>query len=446
MTPSSASSPSARPPGVFFTFQDAYSLSAKLDPLDGYGHVMAEDIAAALTENGWPCRTVPAWKAQRFDELFKIGRVPFVLNMNLIPDIEVTETSTGAATTFYNTWRKYFRLPVVAVLIDQGFHHWTRIRSHLPLGDDMALAVLEKSDEPFLRDAGAAPGRVVHLPWGGPPPEAKSKPFARRRYDLVFHGGMDMPKSEAEFRQQFLALGASDAIAQGAADAVAAVVEEGAGVEDAVRSRLSARGVDPGVFSILQRCKVLQLADRQARSIGRHRFLSAFADLPVDFFGDYPDAFRRGFPRARFHSGIPFRRIIDVMRDAKMSLCETIAWRENAHLRLTYAIPYGCLPVAEKNPRLARDFTDMQDIVFTSHPHADAADKVRALLADPKRGQAMIDAARPIYAARYAWRETVKVLAPFLPPPLPAGAGGGNPRKQKAKSAPKARSRRARRP
>ncbi len=232
-------------------------------------------------------------------------------------------------------------------------------------------------------------------------------------------------------------------VAQAMSRAVEAVVEEGAGVEAAARSGLRSHGVDPGLFNIDQFRLILQMTERQARAVGRHRFLAAFADLPVDFFGEFPRDFQRGFPRATFHAGVPFRQIIEITRDAKMSLSDTIGWRENAHLRLTYALPHGGLPVAERNPRLERDFTDMKNIIFTSYPHRDAADKARAVLDDPRRGQDMVDAARPIYEARYTWRETVKVLAPFLPPPVPP-AEEKSPRKaSRPKSAPKARPRRA---
>ena len=437
-------------PGVFFSIRDSFSLSAKLDPVDGYSHVMAGDIAAALTDNGWPCQAFPTWTLKNEIALFRPGRYGFVMGFNLIPDMEVGETDRGDKITFYNMWRKHSRTPVIAVLIDQAFHHLGRIRKYLPLADDLALAVLERSDMPFLQGAGIPSERMAHLPWGGPPPDAKPKPFGQRRHDLVFHGGLPAAKTETEFQEQFLALGASVDVVQAMSRAVETIVEEGAGVESAVRAGLRSRGIESDIFNIDQFCKLLQMTERQARTIGRHRFLTAFADLPVHFFGDFPADFQRGFPRATFHAGVPFRRIIEVTRDAKLSLSDTIGWRENAHLRLTYAIPYGCLPVAERNPRLERDFTDMKNIIFTAYPHRDAADKARAVLDDPRRGQDMVDAARPIYEARYTWRETVKVLAPFLPPPVPPAerkpAEGKAPRKaSRPKSAPKARPRRGRR-
>lgn len=424
---------------------------------------MAEDIAATLTANGWPCRAFPTWLIKDVNDLFRAKRTPFILNMNLIPAYEVNATTIRGKDSFqekiifYRAWEKYRGVPVVNILIDQAFHHINAIGKYLPWPDGMALATLEQSDLSWLENLGIARGRMIHLPWGGPAPDPKPKPFGKRTHDVIFHGGLEPLESKADFSARCMSLGVPEACGEGLLRAAEQVVEESAGVERAFRAAMEAAGADPARFGTTQVALMLYLIDRRARTIRRHGFLSAFVDVPVQFFGQYPPDFQRRFSRAVFHREKTFREIIEITRDARMSLCESINWRDNVHLRLTYSIPYGCLAVAEKNPHLERDFTDMKNIVFSSYPHGNTAEKVESILANRRLGQEMVDAAMPIYNSRYTWLETVKLLAPFLPPPgavVPPPSAEKKAAKSKMarsksariKSAPRARSRRGRRP
>ncbi len=401
-------------PGFIFTPQDQYSLSSGSDPIDGYPHVMGEDIAGALTANGWPCQACAAWKITA--EIFA-QKPPFVLGMNLIPDWSVTASEGKEPIPFYQALRKYLKVTVVNILLDQAFHHFDVIAKHSPALDGIVMASLEHSDASFLERIGVPSSRMVHLPWGGPPTEPNPKPFKDRAYDLIFHGGMDPVESNAAYRASLAKRKYPDATIDAMVRATDMVIEEGEGVAAAVEAAGKVEGLDLTQLNLAQAGLILWDVDMRARRIRRRKFLLAFADMPVHFFGKYPPEFAHQFSRASFHGGKTFREIVGIMGDAKISLCETINWRDNAHLRLTYAIPHGCLVAAEKNARLGLDFTDMEDIVFSSHPYGDMAEKARTVLANPRRGQEMADAARSVYESRYTWRETVKALAPFLPPP-----------------------------
>ncbi|MEK7246335.1 MAG: hypothetical protein AAB223_09990, partial [Pseudomonadota bacterium] len=260
--------------------------------------------------------------------------------------------------------------------------------------------------------------KMICLPWGGPPPTPNPKPFKDRAYPLIFQGSLGELESEQEFVKRRKADGTSQPVARGLLRAAERVVEENEELDAIILTEIRKEGVDPARLNVIDFATMVKHVDRRSRTIRRGRFLSAFADLPVHFFGNYPENFRRKFSRARFHGLKAFGEMAEVAGDAKMALCESLNWRENVDLRPPYSMAQGCLIVAEKsNLRLGRDFTDMKNIVFSSHPYRDAAEKVEAILADPKLGQDMIDAARPIYQSRYTWRETVKALAPFLPPP-----------------------------
>jgi hypothetical protein len=194
------------------------------------------------------------------------------------------------------------------------------------------------------------------------------------------------------------------------------VVEQGTTPTEALATACADAGIDPEKININQLSQLLVAVDVRSRAIRRERFLTAFAALPVHFFGDYCEGFKRKFTRATFHGKRKFSEVMDAVRDTKISLCENLNWWDNVHLRVTYAMANGGLVAAESVPRLARDFADMKNIILTEHPYRDVADKVREVLADPARGQAMVAASRPVYEVGYRWSTTVKALAPFFAP------------------------------
>lgn len=403
-------------PGRFVSFVDGYTGGS----LGGYSHTMSTDIAAALTVAGWPCVPFAMWQDSRnLNDLIAEPRPPFVLNLNMLPfdwGFDVTIGDKTQRMTIYEVLNRNFDVPVTVVMCDHPVHLMGELIKYDYGANGFNFAVLEPGDIFFLKRAGVPRDRIVHFPWGGPPPDPSPKPFADRAYDIVFHGSVGEIPNDATYLEQEANAGVPPPIGRTILRAAEAVVEQDEDVGQTFLAACASEGIDPESFSLIQFSYLVRATDVRARAIRRERFLSAFADQPVHFFGSYPDAFKRKFPRATFHGTKTFAEILEIKKDAKISLCETVNWRHNVHLRVTYAYANGCLAAAERNIRLAGDFSDMENIVFLSHPYADAGEKMREVLADPKRGQAMIDAAMPIYEERYTWRRTVAALAPFLPP------------------------------
>ncbi|MBM3732115.1 MAG: glycosyltransferase family 1 protein [Acidimicrobiia bacterium] len=308
------------------------------------------------------------------------------------------------------------KIPVVTILCDHAVHMLHRVvgYDHAALG--MSFAALEANSVPFLERAGVPRSRIVCLPWGGPPPDPSPKPFAGRAYDIIFHGSLDSLIPEQEFLRAETAVGLAEPEARAILRAAERVVEGDIDPDRSLPEACAEESIDTSRLDLMRLARMVKATDIRSRAIRRERFLSAFADAPVHFFGNYPEAFKRKFSRAVFHENKSFSEISAISRNAKIALCDMVNFRRNAHLRLMYDQAHGCLSATEHNDRLGGDFTDMENIIFASHPYPDIADKVRAVLADPARGQAMVDAARPIYKSRYTWRETVKALIPLLPP------------------------------
>ena len=415
-------------PGFFITLSDQYVSAGRLD---GYAHTLGRDIAAGLAANGWPCEAVAPWIDPHLKAVFEGGLPPFVLAFNLYPDTEIDVNSRAGKTEkvhLFQMLQDFLKVPVICVLCDHVAHHLTYIAryrlnedgspKYASPSDGIAFAPLEPGSFPFLEMITVPRSKMICLPWGGPSPAPEPKPFEDRAYQLVFQGSLEELESEREFMKRCKAGGMSPPVVRGLLRATERAVEENEELHVIILTEIKKEGVDPARLTVFDLAKMVGYADRRARTIRRDRFLSAFANLPVDFFGRYPKNFRRKFHRARFHGLKTFGEVTEIAGDTKIALCETINLRENVHMRLPYSMAQGCLVVAEKsNLRLGRDFTDMKNIVLSAYPYRDAAEKVEAILADPKLGQDMTDAAKPIYQSRYTWRETVKALAPFLPPP-----------------------------
>lgn len=415
-------------PGFVITLFDQYVSARRMD---GYAHILGRDIAAGLAANGWPCEAVAPWIDPHLKAVFEGGLPPFVLAFNLYPDTEIDVNSRAGKTEkilLFQLLQDFLKVPVICILCDHVAHHLAYIAryrldddgspKYASPSDGIAFAPLEPGSFPFLEMITVPRSKMICLPWGGPPPAPDPKPFKDRAYQYVFQGSLEELESGREFMRRRKADGMSPPVVRGLLRAAERAVEENEDIHVIVLAEMRKAGIDTARLTVFDLAKMVGHADRRARTIRRDRFLSAFAKLPVHFFGRYPKNFCRKFRRARFHGLKTFGEVTEIAGNAKIALCETINLRENVHMRLPYSMAQGCLVVAEKsNLRLGRDFTDMKNIVFSAHPYQDAAGKVEAILADPRLGQDMIDAARPIYQSRYTWRETVKVLAPFLPPP-----------------------------
>ena len=292
-----------------------------------------------------------------------------------------------------------------------------------------------------MKKIGIPGDRIIHLPWGGPPCAPSPKPFTQRTHDIVFHGSLVDPPTEEEFLRHETAAGIKKIVVQVILRAADAVVEQGTAPTEAVATACAGADINLEKLSINHLSYLVVAVDVRSRAIRRERFLTAFTALPVHFFGNYSESFKRKFARATFHGKKKFSEVMEAVRDTKISLCENLNWWDNVHLRVTYAMANGGLVAAENTMRLARDFADMRNIILTEHPYRDVADKVREVLADPAREQAMVDASRPVYESRYRWSVTVRALAPFFEPLFGPDAAS-NRRRRPAKKKP-ARKKRA---
>jgi glycosyltransferase involved in cell wall biosynthesis len=434
-----------RKPGLFVSYRDTY-VHHETGSADGYAHALAADIATALSANDWPCVPVAPWLDADLGGVFAGRLPPFVLNFNLLPkDVVATVRRAGIETqeSIYALLSESLGTPVICVLLDHAAHHLPNIVLNAYAARNVRFAYFEKSSWSFLSGLGIPRERAIHLRWGGPPPDQHPKPIACRRGGVVFHGSLRPVKAESDFFRAAAALSVPAVLAEAALAAVAPIIEEDADTYVALLAEIRRRGIDPASVLLGVKSFLLSELDLRSRYVRRERFLTAFAGLPVDFFGTFPNEFAAKFPRATFHGSKSYGEVMAFTRDAKLVLCENLNWQENIHPRVTYAMAQGTPVLAESSAVLRASFADMKNIALVSHPYRDAAEKAEALFADPALAQALADAARPVYEAGHTWREVVKALAPLLPPPVstkPTKARRG------AKSVRKARSRRARRP
>ncbi len=407
----------ADPPGYFFTFKDQYAYPSKSL---GYAHFLAADIAAELTANGWPCELANPTIVSEVSEALAPPYPGFALNFNLFPiktiDVDVAVNGGSRQIGIYELLSAYLRRPMICVLLDQAFHVLTEIERNPYAVDSVHFAYFEKSCLYFLLQAGVPRARTVHITWGGPPPDPNPKPIKDRGHDLVFHGRLSLVELDkgliGQIMSPFPASSMIDLMHEVAGD----IVNKRLSVYAALLAGLKNKNIASTALSHKQTAFLAHLADRISRNIRRERFLLAFTDMSVNFFGEFPDSFKIKFSRATFHGTKPYEEVMDFSRDAKIMLCENLNWRSNIHPRATYAMAQGCVVLAERNDTLDKSFADMKTMILTSHPYEDAAGKAAMVLENSALGQGIVDAARPIYESRHTWRETINALAPFLPP------------------------------
>ncbi|MSO85440.1 MAG: hypothetical protein EXR02_06405 [Rhodospirillales bacterium] len=124
-------------PGIVFGNLDQYSAT----PEGSYISELTQDIAAALTANGWPCEMIPPMPAAVISRGLSEPRPPFCLTLNYIPVIEVP-VGPGKKQSLYGVMAHNLSIPMICMLIDHPAHLIGAIWAHTNGPDRIGYAVL----------------------------------------------------------------------------------------------------------------------------------------------------------------------------------------------------------------------------------------------------------------------------------------------------------------
>jgi len=113
-----------------------------------------------------------------------------------------------------------------------------------------------------------------------------------------------------------------------------------------------------------------------------------------------------------------FAEIRRLMGRSRIVLNCTNKFPDGAHERIWYGMAEGAAVVTDASRYLERDFVQGRDILYLPR-HGDLreiADAIAQMVADPRRLNRMVDAARPVYAAGHTWRSRLETLFALVAP------------------------------
>ena len=370
---------------------------------ESYAHVISQDMAAALTASGTPCRTVNMLKPDDVELIAGaiVNPPEFLLTLNLMPH------------GFQLGGKHYVDLlscKVFCLFLDSPI----RLTELLTPGqferlNEFYFGVLENSHAKFLEVFGVEQEKIFTFSHGGPPVDTTAPAFGDRDIDIMFSGGIGAAETPAVIFDQ---LNIHDQKIRTALEAGCESVLAGAGdIVTCADEALQEYGIESDA---LDRQAVLETLDGWTRTLRRHRLFATLKDLKINFYGNFHDSFKAVHPNSTFHDPVSYRRVIENSKTAKITLNDTINLMDSALFRFYYAIADGCLMATESNPFIAREFEDGRHAIHLDNRDPHNAEKITSALADTAHCEAMIEAAQNHYTKHHTWASRMPAVLDCL--------------------------------
>ena len=394
-------------PSLFFSTVVAYGFSA-----GNYWGAMIADICAALGRAGAPCDIVEAETNTEFVSfLLEARRFPrhFIASFNFLvpfPDLKLDGRKVLA--------QELFAARAVTIFLDHPAHQASAIayferaargHKHRPApAPPPVYGVMDPDHAGLLADLGIEAGRVFPFPQAGPAPGDPPPPLSERPVDILFFGSIGDLAPEDEFlRAQGLDRMGFDQVARAALQAALRGEED---VYLACKKGLAKIGWASDIQRIAE---FARLIDIRVRAVRRHALLGSLDALKIVCCGEIAQSFRQAHLNATVLDPKPFPELLGLMRQSKIVLNDSINLRQSALMRLYYAMAQGCAVATEANDGLRAAFRDGEEAILLE-PGQDHAGRLRDLLADPARLQAIADAGRTRQIAAHQWDHRVPAL------------------------------------
>jgi len=382
--------------GLFLQSGTAYQ---ELDE-ESYIHVISQDMAAALTASGMPCRTVNMLNKEDVELLAGaiVNTPDFLLTLNLMP------------LGFQLGGKHYVDLlscKVFCLCLDSPI----RLTDLFAPGQferlpELYFGILEDSHAELLAGLGIAKEKIFSFPHGGPAVDTQAPAFGERGIDVMFSGGIGAAETPAMIFER-LSIG-DESIRQALAAACEYVLAGKGDIVHSIDDAFREHGIGDDIA--IDRVAVNETLDGWTRTLRRHRLFATLTDLEINFYGNFHDSFKSAHPKSVFHDPVSYRRVTEISKNAKITINDTINLMDSALFRFYYAIADGCLMATEINPFIAREFKDGQQAIHLDNRDPGNADKIKSYLADSPRSQNMVEAAQDHYAAHHTWAARVPAL------------------------------------
>lgn len=377
---------------------------------DSYWTVMMEDIAAALQRRGDDhiCVNPDLDEHRNMLKMMVLGgfRPRYLLLFNFAPAFARGDDPSrlGALGPIQAPYISMF-LDHPSLLGARVMEMERLIAASPGLRPLRRYGLMEEEHRPIMERMGVPPSSCFLFPQAGGAPIADPRSLERRSITAVFAGTVEPAISHQAFCDE---IGLKDALHRRLAEqAVCEVLDGGADVYGIVANAFA--GTEP-VASVGGAVELTRRIDYRARTLRRHRMFTCLRHLPIHFFGNASEDFRRDNPNVEFRGPIGFRGLLDVMADSRIMLNDTINLRSSTLIRVFYGMSRGCLVASEKNAFIEREFIQPGAALAIDCRDASAGERIMDMANRPAEAQAMVGRALGLYSGAHTWDHRIPAL------------------------------------
>lgn len=377
---------------------------------DSYWTVMMEDIAAALRRRGDDCTCISPDNPEHLKmiQMMTLGgiRPRYLLLFNFAPALaRPSDPSTLGVLGG-------IKAPYVSLFLDHPTLLGTRIvEMEAKIAADPSLrplrryGLMEREHLAIMERLGVPSSSCFLFPQAGGAPVAEPRPVEQRSITAVFAGTIEAEISNQEFCEQ---MGMRDPLyCRLAEQAVSEAMDGKDDVYEIVARLFENTGIIATASSLIGLTRKI---DYRARTLRRHRMFRCLRQVPIQYYGNVSDDFRRNNPNIQFRGAIGFRGLLDIMNDAKVMLNDTINLRSSTLIRVFYGMSRGCLVASEKNSFIETEFVAPGALEPIDCHDSSAGERIMDLVNQPLEAQAMIHKALQIYSGAHTWDHRVQTL------------------------------------
>ncbi len=265
--------------------------------------------------------------------------------------------------------------------------------------------LMEEGHLPVMEKLGTPASACFLFPQGGGVPVADPRPLEQRSITAVFAGTVEAALSHQAFCEQ---IGLRDDLYRRLAEQAVSEAMDGKDDVYVIVARLFA-GIDL-TATLRDTVDLTRRIDYRARTLRRHRMFSCLRHLPIHFFGNASDDFKRNNKNVEFQGPISFRGLLDVMNDTKVMLNDTINLRSSALIRVFYGMSRECLVASERNAFIETEFIRPGAALPIDCQDTSAGEQILHLANQSTDAQDIVDRASRIYAGGHTWDHRLPAL------------------------------------
>jgi glycosyltransferase involved in cell wall biosynthesis len=292
-------------------------------------------------------------------------------------------------------------------LLDHPYYHHYRLlcgkRNYL-------VSCVDHHHVDYIKHYYSNVDQCVFMPHGGMRLTNKDKPYAQRKYQVVFLGSHGSDKDYEE-QLSHLAKPLQDILME-----VESVVIKGSEVplETLLRQALLQQIPDMDDTEFRNVLGELILFDAEIRLKKRDRLITFLAQegIEIDVFGSGWDAAKYQWaPNVHIHDSVTYEEAHEIMSDSKIVLNVLPLFRNGSHERVFDAMLCRAVCISERNIYLSQAFKENEEILFYSFGQLDALPGIiRNVLANEDFAKKIIQNGYEASANKHLWENRAKQI------------------------------------